>query len=124
MSFTNSNKVKKKFLFYNIPIEYRDSYIAVAQGRGPPDLMKEVENSQTRPKGVPLIKISENSESWDLQALVAIFHDFHDSLFVEDFNPMVKAKSLLLGIKDIRNKRAHDNPVSARDVYRLSDLAE
>jgi hypothetical protein len=43
---------------------------------------------------------------------------------VEDFNPQVKAKTLLLGIKDIRNKRAHDNPISAREVYRLSDLTQ
>ena len=70
------------------------------------------------------MKISDNHENWDLQALVAIFHDFHDSLFSDDFNPMVKAKSLLLAIKDIRNKRAHDNPMSGREVYRLADLAE
>ena len=70
------------------------------------------------------MKISDNPDTWDLQALVAIFHDFHDSLFVEDFSPQVKAKTILLGIKDIRNKRAHDNPMSAREVYRLADLTE
>ena len=70
------------------------------------------------------MKITDKPEGWDLQALIAIFHDFHDSLFCDDFNPLIKAKSLLLAIKDIRNKRAHDNPISAREVYRLTDLTE
>ena len=97
--------------------------MSVAQGRGPPDVMKEVESALQRSR-VPVVKISDSPEGWDLQALVAIFHDFHDSLFCDDFIPQVKAKSLLLGIKDIRNKRAHDNPMTAREVYRLADLTE
>ena len=36
----------------------------------------------------------------------------------------VKAKTILLSIRDIRNKRAHDSPITAREVYRLSDLTE
>ena len=43
---------------------------------------------------------------------------------VEDFIPTVKAKTLLLSIRDIRNKRAHDSPITAREVYRLADLTE
>lgn len=67
--------------------------------------------------------------------MISIFHDHHDSLFgktyylliiciVEDFIPTVKAKTLLLSIRDIRNKRAHDSPITAREVYRLADLTE
>ena len=43
---------------------------------------------------------------------------------VEDFVTTVKAKTILLSIRDIRNKRAHDSPITAREVYRLSDLTE
>ena len=30
----------------------------------------------------------------------------------------------MINIKDIRNKRAHDGPMTAREVYRLADLAQ
>ncbi len=32
-----------------------------------------------------------------------------------------KAKPYLLAIKDIRNKRAHDQGITAREAYRLAD---
>ena len=31
---------------------------------------------------------------------------------------------MLLSIRDIRNKRAHDNPITARDAYRLADTVQ
>ena len=87
-------------------------------------------------KAPVLVKIGDNPDTqWDLQVLISIFHDHHDSLFgipiwltyfciVEDFVTTVKAKTILLSIRDIRNKRAHDSPITAREVYRLSDLTE
>jgi hypothetical protein len=32
-------------------------------------------------KGPILIKIGDNPDVWDLQVLISIFHDHHDSLF-------------------------------------------
>ena len=31
---------------------------------------------------------------------------------------------MLLNIRDIRNKRAHDNPLDCRDAYRLADMCQ
>jgi hypothetical protein len=39
-------------------------------------------------------------------------------------SPQSKAKTLLLGIRDLRNRRAHDNPIAARELYRLADLCQ
>jgi DNA topoisomerase VI subunit A len=36
----------------------------------------------------------------------------------------VKSKTILLNIKDIRNRRAHDSPFNARDAYYLCDLVQ
>jgi hypothetical protein len=118
-----------KITFNHFFIEYGEHYISAAQNRGPPDQMRTDAN-----KGPVSIKIGDNPDvQWDLQVLISIFHDHHDSLFgktyspliiclVEDFIPTVKAKTLLLSIRDIRNKRAHDSPITAREVYRLADL--
>ena len=35
-----------------------------------------------------------------------------------------KAKAFLIQIKDARNKRAHDKQMSAREAYRLADVAQ
>lgn len=43
---------------------------------------------------------------------------------MHDFCQSVRAKNLILGIRDVRNRRAHDNPISARENYRLSDMAQ
>ncbi len=59
-----------------ILIEYGEHFISAAQNRGPPDLMRTDNN-----KGPILIKIGENPDVWDLQVLISIFHDHHDSLF-------------------------------------------
>ena len=44
------------------------------------------------------------------------------SYLVTDFP--IKARAMLLQIKEVRNKRAHDNPISARDAYRIIDIIQ
>lgn len=78
-------------------------------------------------------KINDNPELWDLSVLINIFHDHYESLFCnalklltyieEDFSS-IKAKPFLLSIKDIRNKRAHDSPITSREAHRLADTAQ
>jgi len=73
--------------------------------------------------------VNDKPELWDLSVLVNIFHDHFESVFCkncmpsfsseQDFPP--KAKAMLLTVKDIRNKRAHDGPISAREAYRFTD---
>ena len=65
-----------KFVFLVILLEYGEQFVSAAQNRGPPDLMRTETN-----KGPILIKIGDNPDVWDLQVLISIFHDHHDSLF-------------------------------------------
>lgn len=45
-----------------------------------------------------------------------------NSLVEHDFP--TKAKAMLLNIKDIRNKRAHDSPITGREAYRMADVVQ
>ncbi len=36
----------------------------------------------------------------------------------------MKSKAMLLQVKEVRNKRAHDNPITARDAYRIADIIQ
>lgn len=84
--------------------------------------------------GKPGGKVSSQPEQWDLFTLISIFHDHFDTVFSKpthshgplgnDFNQNPRAKAQLINIKDIRNKRAHDGPMTPREVYRLADLAQ
>ena len=42
---------------------------------------------------------------------------------VSDFDGN-RAKAFLIQIKEVRNKRAHDKQMSAREAYRLADVAQ
>ncbi|CDW76877.1 UNKNOWN [Stylonychia lemnae] len=102
-------------------LEYGDQYIASAKMGGPPDSMQGIEKANQ--KRFVKYKIHDNPQLWDLSVLINIFYDHYEEIFSEDF-PSPKAKTTLLNIKEIRNKRAHDSPINAREAYRLADYAQ
>jgi len=58
--------------------------------------------------------------SWDFSTLFSLFTQL-PNLFEADFSRFQHSKSLLFEVKTLRNRRAHDQQMQAREVLRGAD---
>eukprot|EP00347_Sterkiella_histriomuscorum_P010681 403375332 len=116
----------RMYLVYKLQMKYQEHYIIAAKTGGPQDQMPGIEKiGQQQKNGNFKYHFKDNPEHWDMSVLITIFLDHYKLIpLEEDFPCILKARSLLFQIKDIRNKRAHDNPLTSGEAYRIADTVQ